>query len=112
MKQKPITRTSAAGEQPRCASLFSQILNIVDRAPFEATVRRTGAEDRSKGFNCWVQFVAMSFCQPAQAKSLREIEDGVACLRRTIAAPWNRRGATGGGHPTVAYASGRGLGKQ
>lgn len=79
MKQKTITRTSAAGEQPRCASLFSQILNMVDRAQFEAAVRRTGAEDRTKGFSCWDQFVAMSFCQLAQAKSLREIEEGLAC---------------------------------
>jgi hypothetical protein len=79
MKQKTITRTSAAGEQPRCASLFSQILNIVDRAQFEAAVCRTGAEDRTKGFSCWDQFVAMSFCQLAQAKSLREIQEGLAC---------------------------------
>lgn len=79
MKNKTNTRTSAAGEQPRCASLFSQILNIVDRAQFDAAVRRTGAEDRTKGFSCWEQFVAMSFCQMAQAKSLREIEEGLAC---------------------------------
>ena len=79
MKTKAITRTSAAGEQPRCASLFSQILSVVDRAQFEAAVRRTGAEDRTKGFSCWDQFVAMSFCQLAQAKSLREIEEGLAC---------------------------------
>lgn len=79
MKNKTSTRTGAAGNQPRCASLFSQILNIVDRAEFEAAVRRTGAEDRTKGFGCWEQFVAMSFCQLAQAKSLREIEEGLAC---------------------------------
>ena len=79
MKQKTITRTSAAREQPRCASLFSQILNRVDRAEFEAAVRRTGAEARTKGFSCWDQFVSMSFCQLAQAKSLREIEKGSAC---------------------------------
>jgi hypothetical protein len=47
----------------------------VDRAQFEAAVRRTGAEDRTKGFSCWEQFVAMSFCQLAQAKSLRERSD-------------------------------------
>lgn len=79
MKTKTNTRTSAAGGQPRCASLFSQILNIVDRAQFEAAVKRTGAADRTKGFSCWDQFVAMSFCQLAQAKSLREIEEGLAC---------------------------------
>ena len=79
MKNKTNTRTSAAGEHPRCASLFSQILNVVDRAQFETAVRRTGAEDRTKGFSCREQFVAMSFCQLAQAKSLREIEEGLAC---------------------------------
>ena len=79
MKTKTVTKTSAAGPQPRCASLFSQILNIVDRAQFEAAVGRTGAEVRTKGFSCWEQFVAMSFCQLAQAKSLREIEEGLAC---------------------------------
>jgi hypothetical protein len=79
MKTKTVTPTSAASRQPRCASLFSQILNIVDRAQFEAAVRRTGAEERTKGFSCWEQFVAMSFCQLAQAKSLREIEEGLAC---------------------------------
>lgn len=78
-KTKTVTNTSTAGPQPRCASLFSQILKIVDRAQFEAAVRRTGAEERTKGFSCWEQFVAMSFCQLAQAKSLREIEEGLAC---------------------------------
>ena len=79
MKNKTSTRTDSAGTPPRCASLFSQILNRVDRAQFEAAVRRTGAEDRTKGFSCWEQFVAMSFCHLAQAKSLREIEEGLAC---------------------------------
>jgi hypothetical protein len=41
-------------------------------------VARTGAEKRSKGFSCWDQFVAMCFCQLAQAKSLREITQGLA----------------------------------
>jgi hypothetical protein len=45
----------------------------------DAAVRRTGAENRTKGFSCWEQFVALSFCQLAQAKSLREIEEGLAC---------------------------------
>jgi Transposase DDE domain/Domain of unknown function (DUF4372) len=79
MKKETITPTNAAGPQPRCASLFSQILNLIDRREFDAAVRRTGAEERSKGFSCWDQFVAMSFCQLAQAKSLREITQGLAC---------------------------------
>ena len=79
MKTKTNTRTSAASAQPRCASLFSQILNLVDRAEFAAAVERTGAANRTKGFSCWDQFVAMIFCQLAQAKSLREIVEGLAC---------------------------------
>lgn len=79
MKNETTTRTSAAGTQPRCASLFSQILSVIDRGAFASAVARTQAEDRSKGFSCWDQFVAMSFCQLAQAKSLREIEEGLKC---------------------------------
>lgn len=79
MKNETSTRTIAAGHQPRCASLFSQMLNLIDRRDFDAAVIRTGAEQRSKGFSCWDQFVAMSFCQLAQAQSLREITQGLAC---------------------------------
>jgi hypothetical protein len=78
MKKETIALTNAAGAQPRCASLFSQILNLIDRREFDAAVIRTGAEKRSKGFSCWDQLVAMCFCQLAQAKSLREITQGLA----------------------------------
>ena len=78
MKKETIAHTNAAGPQPRCASLFSQILNLIDRREFDAAVARTGAEKCSKGFSCWDQFVAMSFCQLASAKSLREITQGLA----------------------------------
>src|SRR6201993_4714384 len=61
------------------ASLFSQLLCLVDRHHFEREVRRLSAERHAKGFSCWSQFVAMMFCQLAQAKSLREIIDGLAC---------------------------------
>jgi hypothetical protein len=79
MKNETTTRTNAAGHEVRCASLFSQILSLIDRSEFAAAVQRTGAEKRTKGFSCWDQFVAMCFCQLAQAKSLREIEEGLAC---------------------------------
>ena len=61
------------------ASLFSQMLSLVDRHRFERLVREHKAERGAKGFSCWSQFVAMMFCQLAQAKSLREIIDGLAC---------------------------------
>jgi hypothetical protein len=58
-------------------SLFAQILQVVPAAVFARAVRETRAERHSKGFGCWDQFVAMLFCQFAQAKSLREISDGL-----------------------------------
>ena len=61
------------------SSLFSQLLCVVNRHQFERRVRESGAEKGAKGFSCWSQFVAMMFCQLAQAKSLREISDGLAC---------------------------------
>ena len=61
------------------ASLFSRMLSLVNRHQFERFVREHKAERGAKGFSCWSQFVAMMFCQLAQAKSLREIIDGLAC---------------------------------
>jgi hypothetical protein len=63
----------------RTASLFSQLLGIFSRVEFERAVRRHDAERYAKGFSCWEQFVAMLFCQLAQAHSLREICGGLAC---------------------------------
>lgn len=78
MKTNPAQSTNAAGHQPRCASLFSQMLSLIDRREFDAAVERTRSAQRTKGFSCWDQFVAMMFCQLAQAKSLREITQGLA----------------------------------
>lgn len=61
----------------RHASLFSQVLSLVDRNHFARCVRESEAEKHSKGFSCWGQFVAMLFCQLANAKSLREITQGL-----------------------------------
>ncbi len=59
-------------------NLFGQILQIVPRVSFMQLVRQTGAERHAKGFASWDQYVGMLFCQLAQAKSLREISDGLA----------------------------------
>lgn len=78
MKNQTSAKTNAADHQVRCVSLFSQLLSVIDRHAFEAAVLRRGAQKRTKGFSSWDQFVAMMFCQVAQAKSLREIEEGLA----------------------------------
>ena len=58
--------------------LPGQILQVVPRNSFLRLVYECGAERHAKGFSSWDQCVAMLFCQLAQAKSLREISDGLA----------------------------------
>ena len=62
-------------------SLFGQMLSLISRSRFAALVGTHGSERHSKGFTSWQHLVAMLFCQLAQAKSLREICQGLrACL--------------------------------
>ena len=63
----------------RHASLFSQLIAMFSRQKFYELVFKHKSERYSKGFNSWDHFVAMLFCQLAQAKSLREICGGMAC---------------------------------
>jgi hypothetical protein len=63
----------------RHASLFSQLVTIFNRGRFHSLVFRQKAERYCKGFSSWDHFVAMLFCQLAQAKSLREICGGLSC---------------------------------
>jgi len=65
----------------RNASIFSQLLSLINRNNFSRLVKETNAEKGAKGFSCWDQFVAMMFCQLAQAKSLREIGSGLRVAR-------------------------------
>jgi Transposase DDE domain/Domain of unknown function (DUF4372) len=61
----------------RVCSIFSQVLQLIPRDSFEAAVGKHQAERHARGFSSWGQFVAMLFCQLAQAKSLREITEGL-----------------------------------
>jgi hypothetical protein len=65
----------------RHASLFSQLVALFNRQRFHELVYRHRSERYAKGYLSWEHFVAMLFCQLAQAKSLREISGGLAsCL--------------------------------
>lgn len=64
----------------RVPSLFSQLLRFFPRSEFSRLVAEHQAEKAAKGFSCWTQFVAMLFCQLAQADSLRAI-----CLGLSLA---------------------------
>jgi len=63
----------------RSASLFSQLLQQIPRSEFGALVTKHKGERHAKGFTCWTQLTAMLFSQLAQADSLREICNGLAC---------------------------------
>ena len=63
----------------RQSSLFSQLVALFHRGQFFNLVFRHQAERCAKGFSSWDHFVAMLFCQLAQAKSLREICGGLSC---------------------------------
>lgn len=62
----------------RSASCFAQVLSLVDRYGFDRAVRDLDAERGAKGFRSWDQFVAMLFCHPGSADSLREICGGLS----------------------------------
>ena len=62
----------------RVCSIFAQFLGFIPRAEFAAAVREKQAERHARGFTCWGQFVAMLFCHLGQARSLREICQGLA----------------------------------
>jgi hypothetical protein len=61
----------------RYGSLFSQILGLFQRSDFARHAHELKADFGAKGFSSWDQFVAMLFCQLGQARSLREITDGL-----------------------------------
>ncbi len=61
----------------RVCSIFSQVLQLIPRGGFETAVKLHQAERHARGFSSWGQLVAMLFCQLAQAKSLREITEGL-----------------------------------
>jgi hypothetical protein len=63
----------------KTASLFSQLLQHIPRTEFASLVKKHRAEYASKGFKSWTQLVSMLFCHLADADSLREICNGLAC---------------------------------
>ncbi len=64
----------------RVCSIFAQLLQLFPRAKFQHAVQFHLAEHHARGFTCWGQFVAMLFCQLGQAKSLREICNGLMSI--------------------------------
>ena len=62
----------------KVASIFAQVLSLINRREFLRSVAELEAEKGAKGFRCWEQLVCMLFCHLASADSLREICGGLA----------------------------------
>lgn len=60
------------------SGIFSQVVSLINRNVFNRLVKRHNSERYSKGFKSWDQFVSMLFCQMGQARSIREICDGLS----------------------------------
>lgn len=83
------------------SSVFSQILKLFPRAEFAQVVDKHEGDRRAKGFTCWMQFVAMTFCQLGRAQSLREITDGL----RSCEGKLTHLGIEAPARSTLAYAN-------
>jgi hypothetical protein len=79
VKIETTTHHQRRSKMANTASLFTQILSLFQRSDFARHVKELKAERHARGFSSWSQFVAMLFCQLAQARSLREITDGLKC---------------------------------
>jgi Transposase DDE domain/Domain of unknown function (DUF4372) len=62
----------------RFCSIVTQLLQVFPRNEFYQEVKQTKAERHARGFASWDHFVAMLFCQLADAQSLREIVGGLS----------------------------------
>ena len=86
----------------RVCGIFAQLLQLFPRVKFQEEVNKHQAERHSRGCSCWGQFVAMLFCQVGQAKSLREICNGLMAVEGKL----KHQGVfTAPNKSTLAYAN-------
>lgn len=58
-------------------TLFSQILQQIDRTIFNKAVKQYQSDKHNKGINSWTHLTAMLFCHLSKAQSIREITNGL-----------------------------------
>jgi hypothetical protein len=66
------------------ASVFSQILSLIDYNDFRRYVRRYDGDHSVRRLTCWEQFLAMAFAQLTRRESLRDIEVSLAAHRKQL----------------------------
>jgi hypothetical protein len=85
----------------RFCSIMNQLLQIFPRSEFQSAVKETRSERHARGFSSWEHFVAMLFCQLADAQSLREITGGLASCEGRL----EQLGMSVPKRSTLAYAN-------
>ena len=58
-------------------TLFSQIINKLDKKIFRTIVKEKGTDKHSKGINSWTHLISMLFLQFSASNSLREVSNGL-----------------------------------
>lgn len=58
-------------------TLFSQIIQKIDRSIFKNLVKEKQTDKGCKGFNSWTRLVSMLFCHFAKSISVRDISNGL-----------------------------------
>jgi hypothetical protein len=86
----------------RFCSIMNQLLQVFPRNEFHQEVKATKAERHARGFGSWDHFVAMLFCQLADAQSLREIIGGLSSCEGRL----EQFGMKVPKRSTLAYANG------
>jgi hypothetical protein len=66
------------------ASVFSQILSLIDYNDFRRYVRRYDGDHSVRRLTCWEQFLSMAFAQLTRRESLRDIEVSLAAHRKQL----------------------------
>jgi hypothetical protein len=61
-------------------TLFSQILQQVDRNIFHKCVKQYQSDKHNKGINSWTHLTTMLFCHLSKAQSIREITNGLLSI--------------------------------
>jgi len=61
-------------------TLFSQILQQVNRKYFKVTVKQYKTDKHNKGINSWTHLVTMLFLHLAKANSIREVTNGLKSI--------------------------------
>lgn len=85
----------------RFCSIMTQLLQVFPRNEFYQEVKQTKAERHARGFASWDHFVAMLFCQLADAQSLREIIGGLSSCEGRL----EQFGMKAPRRSTLAYAN-------